>query len=195
MSILVAYNKNGVVYMGTDTRIIKQGTITDDLCENNYKIKKFNDVLVGITGNYLVRQMVFAYPEIFTLPKNKTLTKKHIVKNIVPKLINVLFQNDLIAQEDDEQDHMEASIVIAHKGELYEITRAFTVYKYKDYQVLGNECDVAEAVVFNSKKSDNINEKIVKALKYASKNSDEVGSPYLLIDTKDLKYTLVGDNI
>jgi len=195
MSIMVAYNKNGVVYLGTDTRIIKQGTITDDLCENNYKIKKFDDVLVGITGNYLVRQMVFAYPEIFTLPKSKTLTKKHIVKNIVPKLINILFQNDLLVQENDERDHMQANIVIAHKGELFEITRTFTVYKYKDYQVLGNECDVAEAVIFNAKNTDDVNEIIVKALKYASKNSDEVGSPYLLIDTKDLKYTLVGDNI
>ena len=41
---------------------------------------------------------------------------------------------------------------------------------------------------------DEINERIVKALDIASSNSQCVGKPYLLIDTQELKYNLIGGN-
>ena len=83
---------------------------------------------------------------------------------------------------------------MAHKDTLYEICENFAVIKYEDFQVLGRVADSAQATMVNTKETDDINERIVKALDIVSSNSQCVGKPYLLIDTKELKYNLVGGN-
>ena len=91
MSILIAYKKGDTIYMGTDTRTIVNDHKKNELRGCNLKIQKLaNDMLLGITGERLERQTLIAYSEIFTLDKNGKLTKKHIVKEIIPKLITVL---------------------------------------------------------------------------------------------------------
>jgi hypothetical protein len=43
----------------------------------------------------------------------------------------------------------------------------------------------------NTKETDDVNERIVKSLDIIANNSQLVGSPYLLIDTKELKYKVI----
>ena len=101
MSVLIAYKRGDTIYMGTDTRVIVDDHKKNELCECNYKIQKLeNGMLVGITAERLTRQTIFAYSEIFTLDENGELTRKHIVKEIIPKLVAILNEEELMIKKD-----------------------------------------------------------------------------------------------
>ena len=189
MSLVIAYKRGDTVYMGTDTRVIVNDSKKNELCESNFKIQKMeNGMLVGITAERIERQTLFAYPEIFTLDKKGQLTRKHIVKEIIPRLLAVLDEEDLLQQEKGEFPYMRACILLAYKDVLYEICSTFTVIRYESYQALGRAAEYATASLANTKDSDDVNERIVKALDVAAKNSNLVGAPYVLIDTKSQEY-------
>ena len=192
MSILIAYKKGDTVYMGTDTRVIVNDHKKNELCECNYKIQKLhNGMLVGITGERIERQALFAYSDMFTLDKKGQLTKKHIIKEIIPRLLSVLEKEDLLVEKEGELPYMKATILLAYKDTLYEICENFTIIKYEDFQVLGRVADYAHATMLNTSEGDDIEERIVKALNIVAKNSQCVGNPYLLVNTKDLEYKLI----
>ena len=189
MSLVIAYKRGDTVYMGTDTRVIVNDNKKNELCESNFKIQKMeNGMLVGITAERIERQTLFAYPEIFTLDKKGQLTRKHIVKEIIPRLLAVLEEEDLLQQEKDEYPYMRAKILLAYKDVLYEICSTFTIIRYETYQALGRTAEYVAATLANTKDTDDVNERIVKALDVAAKNSYLVGAPYLLIDTKSQEY-------
>lgn len=192
MSILLAVKKNNTVYMATDTREIVSGNKRSNLCEASFKIqKKDNGMLVGITGDRFTRQTLFANLEIFTLNKKGKLTKKHIVTEIVPKIIDLLDAHGMVMQTEDGFISMKAKIVLAHQGSMFEICAGFLVIKYEDLQVLGEASSGAEVVLFNSKPDDDVEERLIRALDVASKYCLTVGAPYLLINTKNLEYSVV----
>lgn len=192
MSILLAVKKNNTVYMATDTREIVASNKRNNLCEASFKIQKQdNGMLVGITGDRFTRQTLFANSEIFTLNKRGKLTKKHIVTEIVPKIIDLLDAHGMVIQKEDEFMHMNAKIILAHQGSMFEICEGFLVIKYEDLQALGEASSGAEVVLFNSKPDDDVEERLIRALDVASKYCLTVGAPYLLINTKDLEYTVV----
>jgi ATP-dependent protease HslVU (ClpYQ) peptidase subunit len=192
MSLLVAYKKGDTVYMATDTRVITSDTKRNELCESNYKIQKMeNGMLVGMTAEQIERQTLFAYPEIFTLDKNGELTRKHIVKEIIPRLHAVLEDEGLLMVEKGEYPYMKAKIFLAHKDVLYEICSTFVIIRYENYQAVGRACEYAAATLANTKETDDVNERLIKALDIAAKHCPLVGAPYLLIDTKSQKYQLV----
>ena len=192
--ILIACKKGDTVYMGTDTRVIVHDNKRTELSECNYKIQKLeNGIILGITGDRVDRQTIFAYSEIFTLDKNGELTKKHIVKEIVPKLISVMKREDLIVEEEGKLPYVDVCILLAHKGELYEICSGFSVIKYEDFQSLGRSASYSLATMYSLKETDDAEETIIKALDITAKNSQCVAKPYLLINTKELKYKLIGE--
>lgn len=195
MSILIAYKKGDTIYMGTDTRAIVNEHKKNELCECNYKIQKLdNGMLVGITGERIERQTLFAYSDIFSLDKKGELTKKHIIKEIIPSLLSMLEKEDLLVEKEWDLPYMKAVILLAYKNTLYEICSSFVVIKYEKFQAVGKTAEYAQATLFNTKETDDINERIVKALNIVSNNSQLVGSPYLLIDTKEQTYKLIRRN-
>ena len=192
MSILLAVKKNNTVYMATDTREIVSGNKRNNLCEASFKIqKKDNGMLVGITGDRFARQTLFANSEIFTLNKKGKLTKKHIVTEIVPQIIDLLDAHGMLMQNEDGFIGMKARIILAYQESMFEICAGFLVIKYEDLQALGEASSGAEVVLFNSKPDDDVEERLIRALDVASKYCLTVGAPYLLINTKDLEYTVV----
>ena len=196
MSILIAYKRGDTVYMATDTRVIVNEEKRSELCESSYKIQRLdNGMLVGCVGDRLTRQTLFAYPEIFSLDKRGRLTRKHIVEEIVPALYDLLNEKGLLIRREGCTPYMSGPIFLAHGGDLYEICRCFTVYRYENFQALGDASDFVQATLFAIKDSDDVNEKLVRALDIAAKNSYLVSRPYLLINTKEKEYTLVRSEI
>lgn len=193
MSILVAYRKGDTVYMGTDTRVIVNDFKKNELCESNYKIQRLdNGILLGVTAERIERQTIFANSDIFSLDKNRKLTRKHIVKEIIPRLMALLKEEDLLVEKEDELSYMQAIILIAYKDTLYEIGSTFCVIRYEEFQVLGSAGEYAMPTIANTKDTDDVNERIIKSLTIAQKHCIKVGAPFLLIDTKEQKYKLVG---
>ena len=172
MSILIAYKKGDTVYMGTDTRVIVNEHKNNDLSTSNYKIQRLKGrLIVGITADRLTRQTIFAYPEIFAFDKKEELTRKHIVKNIIPKLKEVLTENELIVEKEDDAPRMDGQILLAHKGDLYEICSNFSVYKYETFQALGPVSDYAQFTLASTNQNEDVNKKIIKALNIVAKNT------------------------
>lgn len=195
MSIIIARKKGDTVYLGTDTRLIESDQKNTDLCEFNYKIQKVESgILVGIVCDNEIRNVLFASSEIFTLDKNGMLTRRHIIKEIIPAVLSVLGDNDLLSAEEGDTPYMNAIIVLAYKDVLYEICANLSVIRYEDGQALGKNAYYAVATVLDADDNEPVNDNIIRALKIADKNSVAVGAPYLLIDTKTNAYTLIGGN-
>ncbi|MBO7345205.1 MAG: hypothetical protein J6U92_04630, partial [Clostridia bacterium] len=137
---------------------------------------------------------VIANSDIFTLDKNGKLTKKHIVKEILPKLLSVLDKADMIVEEDGDTIHSKVVIFLAYKDVLFEICSSFNVLQYEEFQAIGNGSNYAQGTMLNTKDTDDINERIVRALDIVSSYNYHVGRPYVLINSKDLQYKVKGDN-
>ena len=192
MSILLAYKRKDTVYMGTDTRVIVNDVKRNELCACNHKIQRLeNGILLGASAERLERQTIFAYSDLFTLDKNGELTKKHLVKEVVPKLYKVLQREGLLVEKEGEIPYMRAVLLLAYKDTLFEICAGFTVLRDEDCQALGFASDYAQSTLMNVKETDDVNMQIVKALDIAAKYCQYVGAPYLLIDTKEGEYQLV----
>ena len=194
MSILLAVKRGDTIYMGSDTRVVVGDHKRNETRGCNLKIQKLdNGILLGITAERLERQTVIAYSDIFTLDKAGRLTRKHIVKEIIPRLIALMEEENLMVKKEGEYPYMKAQILLAYKDTMYEICSSFTVIKYEDFQVLGEVADFAHSTMLNTKPTDDIKQRIIKALDIVAKNSQYVGRPYVLIDTKDMKYEFVLD--
>ena len=197
MSIVIGYKKGDRVYMGTDTRVVVDDYKRTEICPCNYKIQQLeNDILVGIVGERAERQAIFAHSDIFTLDKKGALTPRHIINEIIPSLLSVLDDEKLLVQKEGELPYMKAQILLAYKDTLYGLCSNFVVSKNEDFLILGKGSVslYGQAVLFNTKEEDDIPKRIVKALNVTAKHSQMVGAPYLLIDTKDLTYKLIGEN-
>lgn len=197
MSIIIACKKGDTIYMGTDTRVNIRGYKQNDLSECNYKIQKQeNGMLVGVSSDLsMVRQTIFAYSDIFTLDKSNDLTKRHIVKEIIPKLIDVLkTRKGFYIKEEDDEPRMQAKIVLAYKDKMFLILPEFSIIRSEEFLTTGDCSNFGLSTMYGVKQDSDVNEKILKALEIASNNSFLVGPPYLLVDTKEQKYNLVGGN-
>lgn len=192
MSVLVAVKRNNTVYMATDTREIYRNCKRNNLSEGSFKIQKQdNGMIVGITGDRIARQTLFANSDIFTLDRYGNLTKKHIIKNIIPQIIGLMRRTGLLVNKEDEMIRMGCDILLAHKGVMFHICKTFLTIRYEDFQAIGKASSSAEAVLFSTIDCDDVEDRMVKALDASSEYFSLVGAPYVLIDTKDLEYRVV----
>ena len=195
MSVIIAYRQGGTVYMGTDTRIIDNDIKINELSPSSHKIQKVESgILLGVCAERDLRHKIFAYSEIFTTDKNIKLTKKHIVTKIIPKLLEILDEDGFIDRHDGEEPlSIRGNLMLAFEDTLFEICSNLMVVQYKDFQSVGHSSYI-QPLLMNIKEGDDINEKIITALTRLSQNVCSIGAPFLLIDTKEGKYRLVGGN-
>ena len=133
-----------------------------------------NEMLVGIAGDRIVRQTCFAFSEIFTLDKNNNLTRKHIFTQIIPKLIELLTEHELLSSKNNQPPKINAEILLAYKSELFEICSNFTICKYEDYQAVGNISNYVQFILANTNKNHDVNQRIIKALDIAKAKGMDV---------------------
>ena len=115
MSVIVAIKENGVVYMGADSQTTAGRRKRNGLNETAYKITRLkNGMLVGFCGRVAAKQAILSMEDVFVLDKEGGLNKKHIVKEIVPKLVDKM---QLIGDEDSGA--LDVSILLAYKDNLF----------------------------------------------------------------------------
>ena len=98
-------------------------------------------------------------------------------------------------EKEDNVPRMDGQILLAHKGDLYEICSNFSVYKYETFQAIGPVSEYAHFTLANTNQNEDVNKKIIKALNIVAKNTSLVGAPYLLINTKSKEHRLVRGGI
>lgn len=192
MSILIAYKQNNTVYMGTDTRIVDNDFKRKTDQPSMYRIQKLdNDMLLGISCPGNEGQVIIGNSDIFTLDKNGQLTRRHIVTEIIPKLLRLAQSENLMITEDEKFPFMKAIVVLAYKDTMYTIWSNFAVIKNEGFVTMGIPWSLTTATMANTKPTDDINKRIIRAMNIASKYSQNVGKPYILIDSQNLDYTIV----
>ena len=153
--------------------------------------KLHNGMLISLTGEIVTGQRILAHPEWFTVDEKKGLTKEHIVTKIIPHLYECLNEEELLDTGDKGMPPvMKVTMFLAYKDKLFEVCRDFHVIRYEEYQASGSG---ANAVMYGLSKIDktkDINEQLLQLLKISAKHDANVSAPFILIDTKDLKYTV-----
>ena len=192
MSVIVAIKENGVVYMGADSQTTIGRRKRNGLSETAYKITRLeNGMLVGFCGRVAAKQAILSMDNVFVLDKEGGLNKKHIVKEIVPKLVDKM---QLIGDEDSGA--LDVSILLAYKDRLYRITSGLDVLNLNECGRSGAGADFTNWYLFREKNL-SIRERILKALVASAKRTESVGGPYVLIDTQKQEFEVVdmgGDN-
>ena len=186
MSVIVAIKENGVVYMGADTQTTSVRRKRNGLNEAAFKIVRFeNGMLVGFCGKVVAKQTIISMKNVFFLDEEGKLDKRHIVKEIVPKLIDNI---GLIG--DEKSGTLNVSIMLAYKDKLYRITSNLDVLKLNEYGVIGSGLNYAHWCTIE--KGDlSVRERILRALVASAKRTETVGGPYILIDTQKQEYEII----
>ena len=193
MSILIAVKKGDTIFFGADTRGRVNGRVRNFLHEWDFKVQKTAEgMVVGMVGDDNVRKTLFACNEIFDLDKKGRLTRKHIINEIIPKIRYILKEEGFVKKEKGVLKEMECRFILAYKGDFFRILMSYDVNTGSDFFVTGRASAFAEYAVSCIKPDDDVNQKIVEALDIVSKHSRVVSRPYVLIDTKDLEYKIVG---
>jgi ATP-dependent protease HslVU (ClpYQ) peptidase subunit len=184
MSVIVAVKENGTIYMGADSQTTAGRLKFHNLNEIGYKVAKLpNGVLVGFCGRVASRQTILSLKDVFTLDSQGQLTKKHIVKEIVPKIIDKI---DRIG--DKESGAMDLSILLAYKDKLYRIKYNLEVISLNDYGTAGAGLYYVDYHL--SLKDIPVKDRIINALRESARRADTVDGPFVLIDTNKLEYEI-----
>lgn len=192
MSLVVAFKRDGVVYMGADTQSTCGSTISRTLNEGGFKITRLpNGMLVGVCGRVKGHQKIIAQKHWFDIPEGDTLSKRYIVKNIIPEL-SVLMK-DLNEDKDAHNSSMEVSILIAWQDKMFVISRNYKVFECETYAAIGSGDDYSKYKLSQIGEKDDINEGLLNALRTGAHFDSMVSAPFVLIDTKDREYKIVED--
>lgn len=188
MSVIVAVKENGVVYMGADTQTSTAVTKNNYANATRFKIRKLpNGILVGICGVVRVSQLITENRDLFSLDENGNLTKTHIVRNIVPKIIDILSKDDRF----EKDGTMSVVLLLAHKGRMFRINDDFAVYEAAEYVAIGaGRCYAAYPL---SDKTKAVRERILGALCESDRRIDSVSAPFVLTDTKNAEFEVCYD--
>lgn len=190
MSLVVAFKKDGVVYMGADTQSTCDTAISRALNESGFKITRLsNGMLVGICGRVKGHQKIIAQKHWFDIPEGETLSKRYIVKNIIPELS--MLMKDLNEDRNARNSSMELSVLIARQDKMFVISHDYEVYECETYAAIGAGYDYSKYSLSQIGENDDINEGLLKALRAGAYFDSSVSAPYILIDTKDKEYKIV----
>ena len=186
MSVIVAVKENDVVYMGADSQTSIGGNKIHVLNESGFKIViQENGVLVGMCGDVGGHNAVTTQKNFVSLDENGSLTKKHIVNEIIPKLLNP----NLKIYNEKKQD-LSISLIIAFRDKLYKIMSNLTVIRCNTYTSSGSGKNYTRYDMYAHSDLP-VKERIVKALRSSANRDSSVGAPFVLIDSKNLEYEIV----
>lgn len=190
MSLVVAYKHGGTVYMGADTQSTYDTAISRVLNESGYKITRLQSgILIGICGSVKARQKIVAQKEWFNLPEGETLSKRHIVQNIIPKLC--VLSKSLSDDKSARNSSLDESILMAHKDKMFMIAHYYEVYECGRYAAIGSGKDYSKYCLSQIERSGDVNEGLLGALRAGAKFDSSVSAPYVLIDTLHREYKIV----
>ena len=186
MSVIVAVKDGDTIYMGADSQTSSGSNKIHYLNATGYKIRRLdNGILVGFCGSVVASQTILAIQNVFTLDEDGKFTKKHIVREIIPKLVDKMEQIG-----DTSSGSLEVSILLVYKDQMYKITSRLNVIHLNQVACIGAGDYYVNYYLFE-RLDLTVRERILKSLIESAKRSDSVGGPYVLIDSKNLEYEVI----
>ena len=195
MSVVIAVRQGGRIWFGADTQSTCGTERYNQLSPHDFKVMKLdNGVLLSMTGETASLQFILAHSEWFTVDEKKGLTKEHIVTKIVPKIYEELESEELLERADrGTPPCTKCTILLAYQDKLFEICRDMQVLRYEDSQASGSGSNAILYGLSKLDKTKDVNEQLLRLLRISAKHDANVSAPFVLIDTKDLQYTIKED--
>lgn len=191
MSVVVGIKKDGVFYLGADTQITSGNLIMRGTDKEGYKIKDMgNGLLCCAVGNCDITGNICMHDELFVLPKDG-LTKRFVVKEFAPKVLQIIKDEKLVDEIKEGSPDIECGLVLVYKDKCIMLRSDLTVWEVDDALAIGSGKSAAYASLTMSNKTD-VREKLIDALNAASDLITSVSAPYVLIDSKNLEYEIIG---
>ena len=182
MSVVVALEKDDVVYMGADT-CLSRGKRKDNSSNGEFgKITVLpNGLLVGVVGVVRAKQLLISHSELFSFA-DQTLTKTGIVLSFLPQVVKLLKENK--EMEDDDTD-LPISLLLAKDSDLFVVKSSLKVVRVRDFAI-----GSGMRFTFPSLRdeSETIENRLVNAMRIAEKYNTAVGAPFVLTDTKEKSF-------
>ncbi len=190
MSVLLSYVRDNVVYFGANVMRISSGRKMDDSFEPVLPILKTEEgVLVARPdGNESRGQELLSHPELFPLDKNGKLTFKQIITHILPAVYRFYKERNWLGRE--ETCNMEAPLLIAHDGDLFEICSGFGVVRYRSYRSVGNISSMCTPCLAAIRPEKDVEEQFGTIFKKCSAYYEDIGDRFVTVNTKDLTLTV-----
>ena len=191
MSVVVGIKKDGVFYLGADTQITNGDMIFRDFSEEGLKIKNMgNGLLCCMVGTCAVTENICTYEELFVLPEDG-LSKRFVAEEFAPKVFQLVKDEKLVDEIKEGKPNIECGLALVYKDKCIILRSDLTVWEVNDTFAIGSGKPAAYASMTVSDKTD-VREKLVDALNAASDLITSVSAPYLLIDSKNLEYEIIG---
>lgn len=194
MSLVVAIKKDGVVYLGADTRTSCGDEILSRLLPEQYKIHRLGDCYVGAAGRVAPIQPMLCHPEWFLLG-GEPLTKRHLVREIVPKYYSLLRRMGFLEEPTDADDSADSKCVflITDGKRIFRITDTMAVVEEPEYAAIGCTQNIAAACCPTAFSEAEPRDKLLSALRISAYRNDGVGAPFVLVNTRDNNFEIVED--
>ena len=196
MSVVVALNQDGVIYVGCDSQVSDSRSKYTLTNPNNYKIwklKGFEDYCIfGGVGSLrdinLVRVSDELLDELSILKGN--INFEYVVKNLVSNMFNMLDQYDRVKKSDDNSKRMGSSYIFSYNDSLFEISVDGSVIEVDEYTAIGSGSDIALGSLNTTNNMDPI-ERIILAIESSCKTNLYVNYPIVILNSKSRDLILI----
>ena len=185
MSLVAAIRKDGVVYLGADTRTTSGDEIQSCLSPTAHKVRRMGSCYLGAVGEVASLQLAKIHPEWLELG-DAPLTKRHLVCELVPKLYEVFCKAGRIEAPSsaDESVNSGCVLIVTDGRRIFKISEALTVYEMGDFCAVGATEPMADAVFAKAREGDTPRDILLRALRISAHYHEGVGAPYILVDTE-----------
>lgn len=196
MGAVVAIKKNDRIYVATDRIRTRMGVRWTLKMEENLKIKRLNDgVIVCVCGHVESVQNLYVHQNWFKVPKGMEFGKKFLSTKVVPKLIDILDQKELLKRNDDGLPFMDDLYMIIKGEQIFIIDNDFGVVEAEDIGIIAADLDdmYMRGYLDNHEKND-IEELIQEAFKACSADKSNCSANIVITDTVNEEMRFYGED-
>ena len=190
MSLVVAIKKDGVWYLGADTRISRGYAYYHARAKEMQKIVSLGAYWVAFVGNVATSQMIIDHPEWF-IREGKSLTKAFLVQSVIPEIYRYLEQNQDLDREENEAPRMRCEFLLTDGKRLFVVYDDFSVCEVMDYIALGCAYSIANTYWMNGGQALEPNALILTMLRKSAELNSGVGAPFTCLNTREREYQFV----
>ena len=191
MSLTIALKHNGVVYMGSDSIVCRNGVkhyLTNPNSYRIFKVSGCDNMLMALDGKVVehnVAKCSSLVPEAVAMKEEVDF--EFMVNYFVPNLFEEFDARHLMCKKDDEY-HCESDMIVAFKDKLFTVYADGAVIEFDDYSAIGQGYEEALGSLLSTYDIENPKERILMALRAGLANKSKVALPLVLIDTEKCEY-------
>lgn len=195
MGAVVAVKKNGRVYVATDRIRTRMGVRWTLKMEENLKIHRLNDgVILCVCGHVESVQNLYVHQNWFKVPKGMEFGKKFLSTKVVPKLIDILEQKELLKRNDDGLPFMDDLYMVIKGEQIFIIDNDFGVVEADDIGIIAADFDDMYMRAYIENHEEEIEALFQNAFKACSMDKSHCSSNIVITDTVNEEMRFYGED-